>query len=325
MGDRWYNSQLVQEETDYLAELWDSQYYFTKDMLKDTRKVELGKIEGKELISITEKYILSMHKELSEVLDGLDWKEHRKDNQPQVRSNIIEELIDVQKYVWGLMQIWNVDVEEFISEFEKKTFVVNERWRMEKYILGDKIIVCDIDGVLYQHDKNFREWIEQAKPHMKDSSKKDNALAWEESKWEFRDSEQHRYGDAYKENIQALNELKNKGWDIVLMTYRPKKVFTSLEYDTLYWLKANGVPYDKLIWAAYEKYFYMRDEMRNAEIFIDDEYGTCKLVSSLGKRVYWVSDDDVIPEEIEHDTIGVMPVMVQDLQEVLEIENELSV
>ena len=310
------------DEYNELTELWNSQYFFTRDMLRDTRKVELGKIEGKELTSITEKYILSMHKELSEVLEELDWKEHRKYNQPQVRSNIIEELIDVQKYIWGLMQIWNVDIDEFINEFEKKTFVVNERWRMEKYILGEKIIVCDIDGVLYQHEKNFKEWIEQARPYMKEASKQDNALAWEEAKWEFRDSEQHRYGDAYKENIEVLTQMKTQGWDIVLMTYRPKKVFTSLEYDTLFWLKSNSVPCDKLIWAAYEKYFYMRDEMRNAEIFIDDELETCRLVASLGKRTYWINDSEYIPEEIEHDTTGIMPIMVRDLQEIWEIEDE---
>ena len=270
---------------------WQDQLDFTRRVLQQTRGLELGSIYGKDLTSITEKYLLSMHKELDEVLDGVDWKEHRNEQGLQVRDNVIGELIDVQKFLWGLMQIWGVTPEEFSSAFQAKTFVVNERFRTEHAVLGDKIAVVDIDGVLFDYDESFRLWLDQARPFMKGASKQSNAIAWEEAKWEYRESHRKRYGEANVANVTALKAMKAAGWTIVLMTYRPKKVFQALEYDTLYWLQHNEVPFDRLIWAAYEKYFYMRDEMRMADIFIDDEFETCQMVAALGKRVYWMQND----------------------------------
>ena len=307
-----------------LEELWQKQLEFTTDVLAKTRDLDINDISEKNLVSISEKYLLSLHKELDEVLDGLNWKEHRSLMMPTVRENLIEEMIDVQKYLWGLMQIWGMSAVDFIQAFDDKSFVVDKRWQMEQAVLGDKVAVVDIDGVLYNEAETFKDWIERARPYMKEASKRDNALAWEEAKWEFRTSQQHRWGSAFKENVDALRRMKyEEGWSIVLMTYRPKKVFSTIEYDTLFWLDNNEVPYDKLIWAAYEKYFYMREEMRNADIFIDDELETCRLVQSLGKRVYWVyPNEDEIPEALYHD-VGPNPIIcIESLSQVESIEKE---
>ena len=272
-----------------LGSLWERQRVFTQSVLKGTRKLELGSIEGAELVSITEKYLLSLHKELDEALDDIAWKEHRLAEQPQLRDNVVEELIDVQKYLWGLMQIWGVTAGEFSQLFNDKSFVVEERWRMRQTPMKQRIAVVDIDGVLFKHSQAFQRWLAINKPYMAGMRKKDNARAWEEAQWEYRLSHDKRHGEADEANISVLRGMAADGWSIVLMTYRPRKLYQSLEYDTLYWLHENGVPYDNLVWAAYEKYFYVKEEFSAADIFIDDEMETCQLVASLGGiRVYHI-------------------------------------
>ena len=269
-----------------LKSLWEDHRQFTEEVLRWSRNLDLGNLSEDDRKRLTEKYLLSIHTELSEVLGNLDWKDHRKRYGPLVQSNILEELIDVQKYLWGLMQIHGVSVEDFTQAYEQKSLVIWDRLRSEKVLLTKPIIVVDIDEVLYRYDESFREWLKDTHPHMEGMTRRKNATAWEEVKSEYRQSHAKQDGKAYKDNVDALQKFKTAGWTIVLMTYRPAKIYGGLEYDTLVWLRQHKVPYDKIIWAAYEKHLYMRDELKKADVFVDDDEETCKLVAALGIRTY---------------------------------------
>ena len=307
------------EEQMDLEQLWEDQLEFTRQVISGTRDLVLGEVMGPELISITKEYVLSLHNEVDELLGELSWKEHRKSDTPLLtKDNVLEEMVDVQKFLWGLMQIWGVDFKEFRQAYLNKSFVVRKRWEMEQAQLSSPLLVVDIDGVLYRDVDMFQLWLTNNRPHLVGLSKRDNARAWEEARFAYRQSHEKRYGEAFQENIRALRTFKDAGWSVVLMTYRPKRVFKSLEYDTLYWLERNQVPYDRLIWAAYEKYFYMRDEIEQADVFIDDELETCQMVSSLGNRVYWVNTGT--------DSLEVSGLRaVSSLVEVLEVELGVSI
>ena len=277
-----------------LDSLWQEQLDFTHQVLKRTRGITLSDISLDESISLTKEYVLFLHQELSEVLDSLSWKDHRQDTLGLFyRSNVLEEFIDLQKFLWGMMQIWGVSQDEFITGYQEKSYVVRQREQLEQNTLSDKIVVVDLDGVLFAHDESFQEWLSTNRPQLIQSRKIDNALAWEQARMDYRLSRDKQEGKPILENIQALQRFKDQGWSIIIMTYRPKRVVKSLEYDTLLWLEQHEVPKDKVIWAAYEKYFYMRPEIINADIFIDDEWETCQMVSSLGKRVYNIMAPDI--------------------------------
>lgn len=301
-----------------LENLWDKQLSFTRDVLRRTRELEIEALTEQQRVSITKQYLLSIHTELSEVLGNIDWKDHRKRTGPLVSSNVLEELVDAQKYLWGLMQILGVTSEEFARVFDEKSFVVSERFRMEQTKLEGNVLVVDIDEVLYKHADAFQNWIEKNKPQMVGLSKMDNAMAWEEAKVEFRQSRVKQYGEAYMENVIALRQFKAIGWKIVLMSYRPTKIYGELEYDTLRWLQSKQVPYDRIMWAAYEKHFYLRDELKQATIFIDDDVETCGLVSTLDMRVYNVKSKYNL-----HGTKSDKIQCVNNLQDVWEIEKEI--
>jgi isopropylmalate/homocitrate/citramalate synthase len=85
-------------------------------------------------IEHTRELVLYLHKELSEVLDTLSWKLHRKQEYRMDRAHYVEELVDCQKYLLNLCIIWKVSPEEFMQSFMEKSKVVKERYKNEKII-----------------------------------------------------------------------------------------------------------------------------------------------------------------------------------------------
>ena len=271
------------------TEMFDRQHKLTEEVLR-SQGLTLGALTDRQRIDITKEYLLCLHKEVDEVLDSLDWKRHRKLDTPVYDDGVKEEIIDVQKYLWGLADIWGMGVEDYVAAFHRKSFVVEERWRMEQSSLQVPLLVCDIDGVLFQHTESFLEWLRENRPALEGLSKVSNPTEWEIAKEAYRTSGAKQSGLGNQGNIDVLHQFKNRGWTIVCMTYRPKHVFKSLEYDTLLWLKNSDVPVDKIIWAAYEKHLYVQSVVNLCTVFIDDDYETCVLMAALGRKVYWLTN-----------------------------------
>jgi hypothetical protein len=86
-----------------------------------------------EKISLSKEYLLSAHKEISEVLDCLPWKSHRKYASKEINMEELEsELIDVVKFLMNVMYIWSIDSKKFVEAFYKKSKEVEERYEREK-------------------------------------------------------------------------------------------------------------------------------------------------------------------------------------------------
>jgi len=86
-----------------------------------------------EKIALSKEYLLSAHKEISEVLDCIPWKSHRRYETKEIDMKELEsELIDVVKFLMNVMYIWGIDSEKFIEAFYKKSKEVEERYEKEK-------------------------------------------------------------------------------------------------------------------------------------------------------------------------------------------------
>lgn len=106
---------------DSLKELWKIQKSF------NVKVIDFKNITDKERCKLTEEYILSCIKELVEVADEVSYKTY-KETKPINKANIKEELIDVQKFLICLFQIWDIEPEEFVAEFKRKSKVVELRY-----------------------------------------------------------------------------------------------------------------------------------------------------------------------------------------------------
>jgi hypothetical protein len=270
--------------------IFQEQLDFTKKVL-GVRGISLDTLTETQRIDLTREYLLSLHKELSEILDCVGWKKHRKTNELTFTENVGEEILDVQKYLLGLASIWGIDADQFVEMFWKKSFVVNERFRTEHIQISMPLAIIDIDNVLFDYTPAFMSWVLETSPTIGKLSKSDNPALWETLKCKYRLEKGEIEGKPADNAVETLKALKQAGWAVVLMTYRPIKIFKGLEHDTLRWLKDNNFEYDKIIWTAYEKAFYLTKEMTACSIFVDDELDTCRAVASLGKRVYRVVEN----------------------------------
>ena len=84
--------------------------------------------------------------------------------------------------------------------------------------------------------------------------------------------------------LKYLNKLHEQGHKIILITARWETDYTDIVGLTKEWLKRNNVPYDKLIVNAENKAIAAKQE--NIDVFIDDSFKNCQMVSDLGIKSY---------------------------------------
>lgn len=71
--------------------------------------------------------VLLCIKELTEVLDEVDFKPHIKSKKVVVRDNIVEELVDVLKYWLNLCGYYGITADEIYTMFHRKSKRVREK------------------------------------------------------------------------------------------------------------------------------------------------------------------------------------------------------
>lgn len=106
-------------------DIWNRQANFTKFHIDFNR---LDDIEYKQ--QLTKDYLLHVQAELTEVLNEINYKHHKKQKKVNVQ-NIRTELIDVQKFLFNLMMIWQMDPESFFDVFNSKSDEVEEKLNNE--------------------------------------------------------------------------------------------------------------------------------------------------------------------------------------------------
>jgi len=288
-----------------IEDLYLDQKKFMSSIM-EKRGLNLETLSEEERIFWTKETILSIIKELTEVMDNLDWKLHRKKTDGSlILENLQEELIDNQKFLWNLMIIWKMSPEVVVEEYLKKSFVVEERWRCESSKLKPQILIVDLDGVLCEYPGSFTNWVKKHHPEIKRLSKADYPIEWENLKDEYRSTGGKLEAIPIKKSIQALKMFKEAGWSIVILTHRPVNRYKRIEYDTLKWLKDVGATFDKIVWAAHEKTFYLKDGILKGEVFIDDSPEICQAMSHVVKRTYCTTNIQHPEITIVDDLMGV--------------------
>lgn len=115
-----------------LEGLWEGQSFFCNKVTKKFNDKNNSDLSYQEQIDMSKDYILSLIGECKEVLDTFKWKKHRSQEVKFEKDRLIEELIDCQKFLWNLFFIWGITLDEFIDGFEKKSRIVDQRWRDEQ-------------------------------------------------------------------------------------------------------------------------------------------------------------------------------------------------
>jgi len=115
---------------DKLEEIYELQKSFTERFFKEKQNLTLEDVRNDKnrLVKWNKEYILALIAEATEVLNEVDWKMHKQMNLPtDARERLLEESIDVMKFLLGLMIVNGFSLDDIYNMFKSKSQVVEKR------------------------------------------------------------------------------------------------------------------------------------------------------------------------------------------------------
>jgi hypothetical protein len=115
-----------------LQKIFEDQWKYTRQLIKERYGEDIDDFLTPELIDeLTLKYGYYCIKELTEVVDEVNYKHHVLKRKPVDRDRVKEELIDSFKYWLNLVMIHGFTPEEIVDEYWRKSKIVEERFEKE--------------------------------------------------------------------------------------------------------------------------------------------------------------------------------------------------
>ena len=269
----------------HLKKLFNVQKKFQK------RLYDIETISEEDKIKLSKEFVLAAHKELSEILDCMNWKTHRKEDSRFVKSNLGEEIVDTIKYVLNICLLWGIDYKDFEKFFDDKSAVVDQRHNQEFMIPtpGQKICALDLDDVLCEWEIPYVEYYnEKCKTSYKTYSEikdNENTIKQLNVKHEWRISGEKRYLPVISGASQFTKELKKLNYRIVIITSRPYKIYSRMFGDTIFWLKNNKIVYDDIYFDD-QKHLTILKKFPNLEFVVDDNQKYQTEIKREGYKVF---------------------------------------
>lgn len=287
---------------DKSRELWDIQMDFTKKFWA-TKGGMPDIADEKAMTAITKDYALHLIAEVTEVVQELSFRMHRASKGAIDRDNLAEELIDCNKFLLGMFQIWGFTYEQYVEEFKRKSMVVEQRFAQERSLpalANATCVIIDIDGVLADYPNGFYEYC--VKTFYPKFSKQEFAKFYKEVPILNREAMKASYRQSgikanlgvipgSKELLDSIRRRSNGNIKVILMTKRPYSRYYRIYPDTLEWLAKNELVYDGIIWAE-DKGIETLQKFKNVMWSADDELSNVKRFKEAGITAIHVDNSD---------------------------------
>lgn len=279
-----------------LEDLWRRQLAFTSHTQSVLDK-SIDKLTEDDKIRLTKEYLLYIHSELSEVLGNIPWKTHRYTGQTN-RESLLEELVDVTKFLWGLMVIWGVSPQELERAFDRKSDIVEQRFRQDhvlpKQFSNNKLVIIDIDDVIADWEQGFIKWVQDNEPNIKDGSYNNDVdpVLRQQLKDKMHSSGGMKELSVILGSHSAIEALGVHGYEVVWLTARPIGKHPRLIGDTIQWLKDHNIKSDFIYFSDLNKHIFIAEKFPTAAAIFDDKIETCSNAKSLGLKAYNVTREN---------------------------------
>jgi hypothetical protein len=285
-----------------LESLWRRQLAFTQ-LLLSTVDVPLEQLTDDDRVRLTKEYIEYLHSELVEVLNNVPWKKHRYLGAAN-REDLLEELVDCQKFLWGLMMIWGVTPGELSRAFDRKSDVVDQRFAQEhllpKQVSNKKVVIVDIDGVVANWKAGFTRWVLKECP---DLNSDDFAKHVDPGLRQQLKDKMHSSGGMLDLMLlararEAIGRLVDQGYTIIWLTARPVSRHPRLMADTVTWLKKAGLPHEYVYWSDLNKHLFILQKFPVAAAFFDDKPELVTQAQEFGVKAYLVNQTNELWDQV---------------------------
>lgn len=269
--------------TGLLLEIWKQQREYNDKI----------KLLQPDIKTWNESYLLGIVSEVSELLDELKFKRHRRYTESVEPKNVRKELADLTKYCLCLWQEQGCTVMEVLDEIWDKGVELNSKLNAE--LLPPKnsnVIISDLDGTIADFRKGFADWLGKEDRGGSLQFDLDNGMAfpeYEKLKTEFEREGGYATLPPYADGIRLLLREQAKGTVLFFTTARPVDRFQRIWKDTKDWLEAQGLDYSRLLFCGEERIFEMfrLEEHGNKVLLLEDNATIALRAHKAGKKV-WV-------------------------------------
>ena len=244
-------------------------------LLLSTVDRPLEQLTEDDRVRLTKEYIEYLHSELVEVLNNVPWKKHRFTGVSN-RDALLEELVDVQKFLFGLMMIWGVNPGELSRAFMRKSDIVEQRFKQDhllpRQVTSDKVVLVDIDDVVANWEQGFYDWAYDQHPELEP----DDFLSHVDPGLRQRLKDEMHAAGGMKSltllngTIEAVNLLRQHGYTIVWLTARPIGKHPRLVGDTVTWLQDMDLPTEYIYYSDLNKHVFVAEKFPRAVALFDD-------------------------------------------------------
>jgi len=221
---------------------------------------KIFEIEGhKNQEEWTKQFLLGLVSEIDEVLREINWKRHRKNTiRHMVRENVLEEIVDLMKYVISIAQIWGFSQQALLEAMENKNKVLNFKLKMEfaPEHRHQRILITDIDQTLGDYQATFMQWAISGGYDIKGIKMPqtihiDHDLEMEYPQYsalkeKFEATGQYAKLKIYPDTVESMKYWHDLGYYIIVVTARPVEQFKRIFKDTMTWFSYHRIHMDEL-------------------------------------------------------------------------------
>lgn len=229
------------------------------------------KLSAREREEMLKTFVLSMHAELTGIVDAVNYKDHRQVNNPADIQKILYKSVDAYRYILAILNLWGISGSTFGTALAQKDDFLHYRHRLsQKKWTGQPIALFDMDDVLAEFRKSFCGYVSGLSGHFIDPESdeyynvkefKKHNLNSEHYFKNFIDNHGFLLLERNEKYHNFLRRLQQQGFWIQIVTARPESNLTAF-YDTYSWLARHGIDADgitftpeKFVWLSEQKYF----------------------------------------------------------------------
>lgn len=208
---------------------------------------------------MTKSFALELHSEVSDLISSINFKEHHADRKMPDRTKILYESVDVLRYLMAIMNVWDINQEEFSDAFDDKDAYLhfrqalsNRRWD------GRPVVILDMDDVIAEFRRSFFDWLAETKgakisydcpEYYAASAAQELGHNTEQLFKDFIAERQLRKIGVVEDAVRFTHELHKMGYWVQILTARPSDNPLCL-FDTARWLQDTNIYFDDVAFSG---------------------------------------------------------------------------
>lgn len=227
---------------------------------QDKKWIDFGRFKSDNNYKneIVKERIMDIQDQVMKLANEYKWKRHLFDRTDVNYNNVLEQIIDILKYLIGFAILNGYNVLDVYDKFLKKSSILDIKWNNDNNRINREnfVFVSDLDGCIIDYDIGYKKFMKSKGFEVDNTERK--TYSYHTLFGIDKPTEEKYYDEFIKKGmlqkltvypgvIETLNKLKNMNIKIVFITARPYWIYKNIAEDTYLNLYYNRVPYDFLL------------------------------------------------------------------------------